>query len=646
MSQKREIFALLVGIDNYPAPVSALQSTHKDVQAFAQYLQNRDDITLSLRILQNKEAQRATIINAILQHLGKAGVGQTALFYFAGHGGREWAHARFAEDSPDGRSEGILCYDSLLPNGKGGGMLLDKELRYLLHQVAKKGAHLLTIFDCCHSGGNTRSQRQQQLRPRQYPPPGSADDTLPAREWEKYLFATARQEASEKTVEVDFPEGTYVQLAACLARQRASEGEQGGLFTQALIRVLTEQKQPLSYRKLLDQIQQTFVQNHDQSPNYYIADKTGRLANAQFLLGMEEQYLFGHAPLRFDKVAGWTVDLGQRHGLQDNSRLFPIWDQQDGRYEAKIGKLGPTSSQLVFPDAPSSDKICAGDFSGALTRPLQLLLQINPEEEQDTYSILQAFAEIPFVNWVQSAAQADYGIQLSEEALSIVKPGEQDALVRPIERRGPHALKLLTDYLQHIARWHQLLHMEDEKGNSSIQISIAQHNERGVAVPCGITADAVSLLYNQRYQGQASGRIDIGLTNNSNQERHVALLYFDPHFMIYSGLLPGDVIALPPGKTYWVKNQRLTLEAEVEKYNWSSSTCWLKVLSANRFFTVSPYQLPDLPGPFALPMRAGRGELKDTQLGIQDQWETYRLRLVMKPKNPESGFEQSPEPRT
>jgi hypothetical protein len=66
---------------------------------------------------------------------------------------------------PDNKLEGIVCYDSITEE-ESGTLLADKELRYLIHQIATKNEqgeakagspHIVTIFDCCHSGENTRN---------------------------------------------------------------------------------------------------------------------------------------------------------------------------------------------------------------------------------------------------------------------------------------------------------------------------------------------------------------------------------------------------------------------------------------------------------------------------------------------------------
>ena len=101
----RTIHALLVGIDEYPSPISSLSGCVNDVETFADYLRQRVDgangSTLQLMMLRNKEATREAVIKGFREHLGKAGQGDVALFYYAGHGAQEQAPPEFWHLEPD-----------------------------------------------------------------------------------------------------------------------------------------------------------------------------------------------------------------------------------------------------------------------------------------------------------------------------------------------------------------------------------------------------------------------------------------------------------------------------------------------------------------------------------------------------------------
>lgn len=90
----RNIYALLVGIDEYVSPVSPLQGCVNDITAIKEYLEGRvhtDGYQLYVRTLLNKNATRQAVIDGFRQHLCQAGSEDVAFFYYAGHGCQEEA---------------------------------------------------------------------------------------------------------------------------------------------------------------------------------------------------------------------------------------------------------------------------------------------------------------------------------------------------------------------------------------------------------------------------------------------------------------------------------------------------------------------------------------------------------------------------
>jgi hypothetical protein len=157
----RSIYALLVGIDGYPEPVSSLQGCINDITAIEQYLRERvakDEYQLRLQVLKNQEATRQAIVAGFRKHLCNAQAGDIAFFYYSGHGSQEQAPAEFWHLEPDRLNETLVCYDSRL---EGGWDLADKELAKLIAEVSAKSPHTSIILDCCHSGSGTRNPFQE-----------------------------------------------------------------------------------------------------------------------------------------------------------------------------------------------------------------------------------------------------------------------------------------------------------------------------------------------------------------------------------------------------------------------------------------------------------------------------------------------------
>jgi len=148
------IYALLVGINDYPPSVGKLQGCINDVDHFQDWLSDTfDPRKLKLEILKNGDATRGNIIEMFRAHLGQAGREDVVLFHYSGHGARSKSAAAFKRFYPDGKDEGLVCYDSRAP---GGFDLADKELAVLLAELARNDPHIAVVLDCCHSGSGTR----------------------------------------------------------------------------------------------------------------------------------------------------------------------------------------------------------------------------------------------------------------------------------------------------------------------------------------------------------------------------------------------------------------------------------------------------------------------------------------------------------
>ena len=137
----RAIYALLVGIDDYPRPIPSLQGCVNDLDAFAAYLSERvakdNGVALNLKTLRNGEATREAVIDGFRTHLGKARKGDVAVFCYSGHGSQEQAPQEFWTIEPDHLDETLVCFDS---RNSGNWDLADKELAKLIKRSRSERA--------------------------------------------------------------------------------------------------------------------------------------------------------------------------------------------------------------------------------------------------------------------------------------------------------------------------------------------------------------------------------------------------------------------------------------------------------------------------------------------------------------------------
>ncbi|MBP9078481.1 MAG: caspase family protein, partial [Haliscomenobacter sp.] len=254
MPNSPKLYALLAAVDAYRYPVRPLNGCVNDIMRFKQYLETAEsrNFQLQIEVLTNEKATKGNIVKRFEDHLAKAGPEDIALFYYAGHGAQEKADPAIWRFEPDGKLEGLVCYDSIPSTGQNFNLLVDKELRFMIHRLAhgtpqkprKDAPHVVMIFDCCHSGDNTRNvyiaKESRAVRERKFKPmPAQAGQPrmgaiLPPRKWDQFLFAKDIKLADLKSKPLPevMPEGRHVQLAACQSDESAYESGGSGVFSR------------------------------------------------------------------------------------------------------------------------------------------------------------------------------------------------------------------------------------------------------------------------------------------------------------------------------------------------------------------------------------------------------------------------------
>ncbi|MBI2566849.1 MAG: caspase family protein [Candidatus Schekmanbacteria bacterium] len=225
--------ALIVAIDQYVGAPSAAPATPRaggrgawanldgavtDGESFrdllvARYGYRSEDIIL----LTNAAASRHRIIDAFRTHLlGERGRGDSALFFYAGHGSQV---RNSKSDEPDGLDETIVPADA----NEGAADIRDKELRRLYNEALDRGIELIVIADSCHSGSVSRGL-PVRLKSRYLPPLlediADASDPGPSPEERGALILSAAQDYQEALEQID------------------ERGQSHGAFTYALMRAL------------------------------------------------------------------------------------------------------------------------------------------------------------------------------------------------------------------------------------------------------------------------------------------------------------------------------------------------------------------------------------------------------------------------
>jgi hypothetical protein len=235
-----QLFALLVGIDEYPGSITNLRGCVNDIEEVDRYLTDAVGSQAHVHKLINQEATCLAVIDGFRRHLGQAGPGDTALFWYCGYGSTLVVPPGWWEVEPDGTTmQTLVCADSrgvAKPHD-----LLDKHLAILIREVASRGAHVVVVLDCCHSGEATR----------QLPRSGAVRQLEPASE-------LPSAEHLSRTMLGRRPD--HVALAACAGDQFAHElpdenGAHRGVFSRGLLAELRRECVNLTYRDLVSAVQ-------------------------------------------------------------------------------------------------------------------------------------------------------------------------------------------------------------------------------------------------------------------------------------------------------------------------------------------------------------------------------------------------------
>ncbi len=354
---RSSIYALLVGIDKYDGGVRNLNGCENDVQEFYTLLKDRYGVKeKNIKLLLSEDAKRENIIKGFTDHLSQAGEGDTALFYYSGHGAQETASEAFWGMEPDHLNETLVCHDS---RSLGGWDLADKELRYLIHGLTKESKpHIAVILDSCHSSSGTRDPldnlegiRLTEIHPEKRP-------------IEKYCFYEDFKTRGIDPASYKFPQGQHILLSACrdseLAKEISIDGKTRGTFSHYLRTTLSGQQESMSYRDLWARVRRRVEAT--------VAAQTPQLepiANAN----PNENFLGGEiiphkGYVIYQEEEEWWLDAGAVHGITlpegdstTHLAIFSSSTESDDLNDltkkitvARVTKVLPDKSQIAVED--------------------------------------------------------------------------------------------------------------------------------------------------------------------------------------------------------------------------------------------------------------------------------------------------------
>ncbi|MEV6524644.1 caspase family protein [Longispora sp. NPDC051575] len=600
------VYALLVGIDAYPA--APLRGCVADVRAAAAFLAPAADP----RILLDAAATRAALVDGWRGHLAQAGPGDSAVFWFSGHGRTRPVRRAYEHLEPSGESQSLVTVDSAdgtVPD------LLDQELGLLIGEVAARGAHVVAVLDCCHSGGATREVTERVRGLPRLAGPASPEDLLPG--------VLARPPAPD----------SHVRLAACGELQLAFEDEVDGggyrgRFSHALLASLGTLG-GASYRDLTAAVAARIERRpapgrprSGQTPVVY--PPLSPLVDQPFLGGV-----LATAPtpatLRYS-ADGWQVDRGLCHGLE------PARDGRGAEFTVHVPPGTPPTAHPAGPhqapagSAPHPPPTIPGTDStqrrvrAHLVEPDRSLVRpLGWEPETGT----------PYPVTLRGLPLALLRVDVGESPELVDAIGRWAPSVRPVGRSEAelritgtaHAYQLtdlrgwalaapgpaahVARQLEHYAWWRQLRALKNPLGSRLAGlVDLCAAPAPGAPARPWTPDRPVHLAY----RGAGPPQVHLSLVNRSDTPLWCVLLDLTDRYRSHAGLFPGAWVGPAPHRAAVLDGEAVAFSLPPGRAlrPGARATDWLKLIVS---------ETPLNPGPFELPALAEAGRHPGNTIG-------------------------------
>lgn len=647
-------YALLVGIDAYPISGHRLRGCRNDVEALEAFLEEfPGERELQVRKLLDGEAKRAQVIAAWLE-FEVAKDGDVCLFFFSGHGSSGESPAVFGHIDVNGRMQSIVCHDSRLPDGRD---LTDKELSQLTWQVTydqrkgtAKDVHLVTIFDCCHAGGNTKEAERDR---------GIDDGVIPQEIKNYHGYEDFDRQVARGKVYYSPKRGPHVQLAASgemeKAKEKVIDGEVRGVYSYFLLEILKSHHGALSYA----QVQQalfTMIQNETSRQTPQLESVGMKTTEHAFLKVRQEISRHAYILSFHQELRKWLVHTGQLQGMGPNQiDQFHVYvPATDSTHPIKEVYLSHAALADFNPADPAQVYLAVLRNSEALQRPFIMDARLHSQLDA---SMLPS----PYFSLVNQGQTSDYQIRSVTEGIGVFK--DEQCIYRSPLPQSSQATKALAEKLEGIAKWHRVLAIQNERPRlkpSHYQIdwyrqeaADAYPNEEEAPyelINTGQTEAVFSYRWDMHHKRQQKTWLEpafrLNFTNKSGQSLYVAALYLQADYKITDRFCPPTL--LDTGKSldfqYRTKKGRLyrsiflSIYPELEQEGINSIKEYIKLFISYKPFDVEQLKQDGLYSdlvsfPASEDASKAIGSRTDHILGGHRDWTVETLELtIQKPE--------------
>lgn len=673
MDSKPNLYALVVGIDAYPAHVRQLTGCISDIETFTNYLQKyeSDNYNLIIQKRIDADATRNNITADFKMHLAKATGEDVVVFYYSGHGAQEQADSTIWKAESDSKLEGLVLYDSVPPDYQHCKFLADKELRYLINYAAKrdstgapkKSPHIVVITDCCHSGDNTRGgDFNAQAVSRIFLPPKTRDgggDTFPQRAWADFLFSNDINVNDLKTKPIDevLPQAKYVAMAACQSNELAIEIGGHGVFSSNLIDILERSKGVVTYRDLQNRIKNYIKNRFPQVPQIYASSNTSDLFRVFLGKPGGSKPITGN--VQFNETDGWVMDMGAMYGISNQTKTIKILSSADNvQRTATINKILPNQTILTLQDDTVLDKKAqySGVVEGFLSAPIAIFIDnidVNPALETTLKNII--LTKGVNLNLATQEDVADYVVRIFDGKYAITNRVDTDPKVKFKPLILPTSdLDTTFGYLNQISQYEYIKNLENTGDNVlSLDNVTIEFIKKGQSIAEPIVnekgKEVVEILFSERVHGVLTSEMTIAVTSNDAHPIYVSLLYLSSSFGVMTNFFRTGVHQLEKqgDKVLVFDGEAVTMYSEptMEIFNLPAAYTLFKLIVSHQSFDVTAFELEDLPtadkmfdkmrGDTDRAIRRSNDDNKNVDTEAADAWTTRTILL----RNPNPAYD-------
>lgn len=562
-----------------------------DVEKIEQYLDSIESDQFELmekRILTDEMAKKEVIAKSIIEIIQLLEDGDTFLLYFSGHGTQEISKGIFKEDH-NGTLEAIVCHFEFKKekDPKANYILADKEIRYLLNQCKVK-AHIVGVFDCCHSGDIIKSFLRIQQAKR-------LSRKSPQRSYENFLF---HKEVPIKDFQTNwfdeiFPDANITTISACQSFELSWEDTLGGVFTRNLLTVLSNSNSVINYNDLVKKtelaIRNTTLLKQTPTINIQGESIYNQLTSWLQLNGTSLKDGAGY--IKFNISDGWIYSKGKILGVQAGDTIRVRIASQD-EIPLTIQQINLNDSIVEVANLSLLDTAKIYSVVETITYPKPSIFLEDLDSEPVYYATIKKLVEIdPTIEWTTQRENADFQINIFNQCIYFSLINDP---YRPLQRQldllqfGNESLlnnalqNLITEGSEIISRWSFYKNLEQHHDFTTFPVRIEvskDQTENWIDITNGANSFK-EINPTGPFKLLASPIFNIRITNLTDEKLFVTpICLFLSRLEISAGnFFDNRSEVLEGGSSKIFPNKRIWLEDYQEIYNWRAERVYLKFM--------------------------------------------------------------------